>query len=390
MKVVYALESFPSAVTKTLFLAGPTPRGTAISWREEALRLLEELGYDGHVFVPEPKEGFWAENYINQVEWEDEFLRAADVILFWVPRDMKGAHPEGNGSVMAGLTTNDEWGVWKHSGKVVWGAPDWADHVSYQRHYTEKLKVPKASTLKGTLELALEKLGDGAPRTDIEAKVPAFVWTRPEFSAWLTSQHESGNKVEDLDVQWTLWVGPKRDRLFLYVVHAVVEVTEEGRKKSNECVLFRPDISTVCLYKLAEPLTDSKIVLVREFRTPVRNSESFVYELPGGSSPKEGVEPRQTAADEVSEELGFAIDPSRLKELGSRQMGATLLGYHAHLFAAELTDAELAKLEADRGVHGADAEERTYVRVVTLKEVLRDNLVDWPTLGMVFGSFALG
>src|SRR5690606_7364487 len=104
MKVIYALESYPAAVTKTLFLAGPTSRtAQAASWRSEALRLLEELGYDGHVFIPEPQGGFWAENYINQVEWEEEFLKAADVILFWVPRDVKGNHPEGNGSPMPGL-----------------------------------------------------------------------------------------------------------------------------------------------------------------------------------------------------------------------------------------------------------------------------------------------
>lgn len=388
MNVIYALESFPATVTKTLFLAGPTPRGDATSWRESALKFLKEMGYDGHVFVPEPQGGFWAENYIHQVEWEEEFLKAADVILFWVPRDIKGAHPEGNGAPMPGLTTNDEWGVWKYSGKVVWGSPKEADSTSYQKHYAKKLGVPMADTLKETLELAVKKVGEGASRRGVAAKVPAFIWTRKEFAAWYEAQTTKGNVVRNVDIQWAFWVGPKRDRLFLYVAHVAVYVKAEDRVKSNEVILFRPDISTVFLYKQAEQLMDTKVVLVKEFRSPVRNSESFVFELPGGSSPEEGVDPNQTASDEVKEELGITIDPSRFKTHGSRQMGATLAAYHSHLFSAELTDEELAHLEADKGVHGADDEERTYVQVFTIREILANDLMDWSMLGMVFGAFS--
>ena len=38
---------------KSIFLAGPTPRGeNVISWRTEACQLLENLGFDGVVYVP--------------------------------------------------------------------------------------------------------------------------------------------------------------------------------------------------------------------------------------------------------------------------------------------------------------------------------------------------
>lgn len=385
MQVIYALEPFPMQVEKTIFLAGPTPRGDATSWRSEAIQLLKDMGYDGHVFVPEPKNGFWAENYIHQVEWEDEFLRAADVIAFWVPRDMKGTHGEGNGSPMPALTTNDEWGVWKNSGKVVWGAPDWADHVSYQNYHAKKLKVPQAKSLRETLRLAVEKVGEGSIRKGAAAKVPSFVWKRSEFRSWYNLQLANGNTVSNLKVEWTFW-GSKQ-YLYLYAIRSAIEVAEEGRTKADEIVLFRSDIASVCLYKLAEPLIDSKIVLVREFRQSIRNEESFVYELPGGSSHEEGTSPRNTAVEEVSEEVGLTITPDRFKALGSRQMGATLTGYIAHLFAVELTEAELKKLEGDETTHGATATERTYVHVVTLREVLQDSLVDWPTLGMIFGAF---
>ena len=39
---------------KSIFLAGPTPRSLDVeTWRKEAIRILEELGFDGIVYVPE-------------------------------------------------------------------------------------------------------------------------------------------------------------------------------------------------------------------------------------------------------------------------------------------------------------------------------------------------
>ena len=39
---------------KSIFLAGPTPREKdIISWRNEAIKILENLGFDGIVYVPE-------------------------------------------------------------------------------------------------------------------------------------------------------------------------------------------------------------------------------------------------------------------------------------------------------------------------------------------------
>jgi len=389
MKIVYALESFPTEVTQTLFLAGPTPRQEAKSWRSEALGILAQKGYRGHVFVPESEGDFWAEDYNNQVEWEEQCLAASDVILFWVPRDIRGDKLRGNKMPMLGLTTNDEWGAWKESGKVVYGSPTWADSTRYQETYAEKLKVPKASTLDETVELALEKLGKGSLRVgSLAPKVPAFIWGHPAFKVWYESQVASGNEVQKVDVKMTFYVGPKKDQLFVYVLHPEVWVASEGRHKVNELVVLRPDISVVALYKPDHQTpTKSKFVLIREFRTPVRNSKGFVYELPGGSSLKEGQDPLQTAAEEVSEEVGIQVDSSRLEFHGRRQMGATLVSYHANFYSAILTDEELAKLESDDEVHGANQEERTYIVVKTLGEIVSEDLVDWPMMGMLFTTY---
>lgn len=391
MQVIYSIEPFPIQVQKTIFLAGPTSRVENVkSWRKEALVLLEELGYDGHVFIPEPRNGIFDHDYSDQVEWEDEFLQAADIILFWVPRDMEGEHSEGNGTPIPGLTTNDEWGFWKNSGKVVWGSPDWADSTKYQKFYADKFNVPAASNLKETIELALKKLGEGVLRNGYwNSKIPSFIWSNTSFQKWYDSQIRAGNTVKNVDVKNVLWVN---DEPFLYTLQPVVYITEEERDKSSENVVFRPDISTVCLYKsIPKWLPDynvmnTKIVLVKEFRTPVRNDESYVYELPGGSSLKE-TSPLHMAADEVSEELGITIKHERLKFHGSRQMGATLVTYHSHLYSAELTDEELSHLEDDTEVHGDGGdEEGTYIRVMTLGEIFNENVVDWAMLGMIFKS----
>jgi hypothetical protein len=68
MQVVYSREPFPNQVTKSIFLAGPTPRAAGVqSWRQEALVTLKALGYDGHVFVPEDRGGKARFDYDDQV-----------------------------------------------------------------------------------------------------------------------------------------------------------------------------------------------------------------------------------------------------------------------------------------------------------------------------------
>lgn len=108
---------------KSIFLAGPTPRGeNAKSWRTDACKILEELGFDGVVYVPEYSTWKPKEDYVDQAMWERIGLTEATVILFWIPRSI----PE-----MAGFTTNVEFGYWLHSNKVIYGRPDGAPKTKY-------------------------------------------------------------------------------------------------------------------------------------------------------------------------------------------------------------------------------------------------------------------
>lgn len=117
MKVNYSDEEVLKD-NKSIFLAGPTPRSIeVVSWREEAIKVLDELGYDGIVYVPEKKEDNRAFNYDNQVWWEREALFNATTIVFWIPRKI---------DTLPAFTTNVEFGYWisKDNEKVVYGRPD--------------------------------------------------------------------------------------------------------------------------------------------------------------------------------------------------------------------------------------------------------------------------
>ncbi len=138
---------------KSIFLAGPTPRGeNQISWRKEACEILERLNFDGVVYVPEYSTWHPKEDYTDQAMWERMALTEATVIMFWVPRSL----PD-----MAGFTTNVEFGYWLSTKKVIYGRPDYAKKIKYldwlyELDYNKKpinnLEVLLKETIKFTEE----------------------------------------------------------------------------------------------------------------------------------------------------------------------------------------------------------------------------------------------
>lgn len=74
----------------------------------------------------------------------------------------------------------------------------------------------------------------------------------------------------------------------------------------------------------------------------------------------------------------------RIRPRGSRQLAATMSAHHAHLFTAEISDDELARLRASQlRPHGVGGTERTWPEITTFGELREHHLVDWATLGMV-------
>src|SRR5512135_587825 len=280
MQVVYAREPFPESWSKSLFLAGPTPRTKdVLSWRPEALRLLETLGYDGTVFIPEDR-GFngcaiTPENYEPQILWEHEAIRRADAVVFWVPRDL---------DAMPAFTTNIEWGEQFDSGRVALGYPKETPKMGYFRTKARWHEVPVAHTLEAALKRALELIGDGAAREGGETCVPIDIWRTAIFQRWHAAQKAAGNRLLDARVQWTYRIkGHRRERLFFWALETDMHVGAEGRVFKDGMVIGRPDVSGTVLFG-PDLGFNTEVVLIREFRPAANTTDGYVHEPANGSS----------------------------------------------------------------------------------------------------------
>lgn len=396
MRVFYTREALPEDQKGAIFLAGPTPREPTYStWRRDALDLLEKWNFPGEVFLPENRDPTqaWEDgsfSYDEQVDWEEKALNRADVILFWIPRDM---------DKMPGLTTNGEFGFWsaRDPMKVVLGTPPTAAKVRYQEYNAQTIGITTEHTLEATLVAACEKIlhaGGCWPRHGGECEVPLHIWRTPSFQRWWKTLASAGNRLDGARVLWSYRVGPRKDITFAWALKVNVYVREEKRNKVNEFVISRTDIASILAYRKhrnGDPM-DTRVVLVREFRSPSSTEDGFIYELPGGSSAKSHELPEAVACHELHEETGLVVSPDRFRFRGSRQLAGTLSAHHGHLFVVELTEGEMfqaEKAEEENRTFGILADsEITYIRVRTVREILTRRLVDWTTLGMIMEGLA--
>lgn len=382
--LVYAGEQPPPSYVASIFLCGPTPRSDDVSsWRPDAIAELRAR-WDGCgelvVFVPEPRDGGPWPDYAANRAWELHWGDRADIVLFWIPR----------GPGMPGYTTNDEFGRWKDSGRVVLGAPVAAERVRYQRDYAIEAAIPLSDTLAGAVFDALDQIGEGALRAGGHRHVPLLLWRTESFQGWLSAQRSAGNDLRSGRLEWTFRSGVGKSNVVFWAFHAVIWVASERREKSNEVVLSRPDIASVVGYCRASELTQAEVVIVREFRSSATTRDGFVHELPGGSSVK-SLSPFDTAISELAEETGVEIAANRLRIHQVRQPAATVSGHRQHVFAVELTAAEIARIRSDVHVHGvADDSERTVVEVHRYGALLHDDRVDWATLGAITSVLLAG
>lgn len=141
----------------SIFLAGPTPRDEkGIDWRPEAIEIFESLDFNGTLFIPSPfltTHDSHSENYFHQIDWEERALRAATIVVFWVPRDLQ---------TMPAFTTNVEFGMYVGSGKMVYGRPvvnyNKPPKTGYLDWHARKNNVPILDTLEETILTAINLL----------------------------------------------------------------------------------------------------------------------------------------------------------------------------------------------------------------------------------------
>lgn len=380
MRIVYSNETAPDSFTKSIFLAGPTPRKASVkSWRPDALKILTDKKYDGVVFVPEFRGGKKPDGwtYEEQCKWEHKCLDMADIILFWVPRNLR---------TMPAFTTNVEFGIYAHSGKIVLGSPKNAPKMSYFKFMSDKFAIPRFNSLESTLSHALEIIGEGAERAGGECTVPLKLWRTQSFRSWHAAKTKAGHKLLNARVDFLILKGKKRDWVYAWGMQADISVFGENRRKHNESVISRPDISTVLMFRKEENIMDSVIVLVREFRSSASTKDGFIWELPGGSSASKET-PLESAFHEVFEETGLEMENNNLSFCGARQLAGTFSAHKAYLYAYPLNADEINWLKKQKNLpHGADFEgtgERTYVELKTLKEIMYNGLLDWSNIGMI-------
>jgi len=376
IKLVYSDQKLPTKIVKTIFLAGPTPRNNNVeSWRKEAIDIFRSKGFNGHLLIPEPSNGKFEHEYTDQINWELEAMNMADVILFWIPRDLKD---------MPAFTTNVEFGKWVESGKIVFGFPEEAEKMRYLEYLALDNGVEIFNDLDSLIDEAIQKFGKGEIRYGGECKVPLFVWQTQYFQDWYQAQKNAGNKLEDAKVLWN-FIMPKQKIMFIWVLKVKMYVKDEDRYKDNEFVISRTSTASIVIYKKEKNLLDSKIILVKEFRSPAATQDGYILELPGGSSFNQDEDMYETIQHEIKEEVGFVVDSSRINYVQQRQLYGTLLANKTSLFSLEITDEELEWFYNQEGkVNGViEDTEMTYTVVKTVREILDEELLDWSNIGMI-------
>ena len=151
MKIIYAQERIEPNFGKIIFLAGPTPRGdNALSWRPQAIKLFEELGFKGNLLIPEMRNGFTTDfEYGEQIDWEQDGLELATKIMFWIPREIE---------TMPAFTTNIEFGYWLAEDplKIVMGYPKDAPKMNYFTYKCNQKGIIVHNDLKDLIKTTIK------------------------------------------------------------------------------------------------------------------------------------------------------------------------------------------------------------------------------------------
>lgn len=150
-------EQLASDMNNSIFLAGPCPRKDySNDWRNEAFRILEELGFDGNVITPtndrfqELRDNYGNDALVQQTRWEYEAMKKASAIVFWVDRHIDRGFPA--------FTTNIEFGDWYDRGGTYFGFPDGADKNEYLKVRLDMVGKPYYTELKDVLKAAVDAL----------------------------------------------------------------------------------------------------------------------------------------------------------------------------------------------------------------------------------------
>lgn len=148
MKLTYAGEKLETSKFN-IFLAGPTPREVTVkSWRPDFVKELKRKKFKGSAFLPENRIIGSPYDFDTQISWEVSGLKRANLIVFWIPRNLKD---------MPAFTTNIEFGEFMHSGKIVVGFPPESVNNRYIKKRCEMHDIPLFHTIEEIVDYVCEK-----------------------------------------------------------------------------------------------------------------------------------------------------------------------------------------------------------------------------------------
>jgi 8-oxo-dGTP pyrophosphatase MutT (NUDIX family) len=352
LQVIHAPAKAPPQARPVLLLTGPD----IANQQGSAIGALRRGGFRGPVLVA---------------------CRRADVIAVWFAAT---ATPETIDAELHGLTealatppeAEGDQRLATDRPAVVIGCSPALAHRRQIAAWADEQELPVVTSLKLTIVRAQGALASLLPRPAEAQPVPAELGTNPEFRAWLDDVQAAGVKLHGLVGCWTLGDPPVAP---VWIAAPVLE-TPDGEIYNGEVVIGRRDISITVLYHRAPgaAILDTEVVLVRDFRPAARSGH--VLEPPGGAGGP-GTTPAAVARAEVTEETGLEIEPERLIPVGVRQALSSLTSHRAHVFAVELSAAEMAWVREHPGPWGVTAaHEITTTEVHTIADSLDHPAVD--------------
>lgn len=395
LEVVYNRQEPPKMFSKSIYLAGTNivEEDEVHTWRDRVIDILKAKKFDGCVFFPEEsrlyEDGDNSTAYPDpndlsglkaQTEWERTWMNAADAVLFWFPRNLK----------CLGLTSNVEYGKYFSLPRVFVGSPFSAknqDYNCYLKVLNNMAEKKWYEDLETIVSSALDYIGVGSYRRDFERKIPLEIWTNQSFVSWKDQmeRNDIGAKITDIEVIYEEPTSPGSKDVFLWTVRPTIYLEAEKRYKKGDIVCGRPDVCSIVIYSDEE---DPRIVLVKEFRPSIRNKEGYVLELPSGSY-HGGAKGVRSALMELKEETGIDISWSQEQNailVGERQQLPTLCANANIAHKMKVSSLEMFNIEdfvKDKTFGLEEETERTYVEIKRFSEILKEQRVDWTTLGII-------
>jgi hypothetical protein len=230
VKLVFAGESPPREFDASIMLAGRAYRwDLPPNWYAPAIRQLADTWEpDGTlaIFVPESRAKSHRPDYAAVRTWKHMWGDRADIVIIWMNG---GATPDALGS-------SEDFGRWRESGRVVVGAAPQRFYGPDEFYKVVDPHIMLADSVDDAVHLALDHIGDGAPRAGVDRYLPLLLWRTPLVHGWLKGLEAKGHELRAVRVSWTVRSSDHRGPVCYWMVHAFV--MGDGRERPVD-VVFR-------------------------------------------------------------------------------------------------------------------------------------------------------